>query len=161
MVKTCTRCGEQKPATREFYGSTPSGGLKGFCRTCMNKASRAYEENNKSRRRERDAKRAEAGKGARSSFDIGTKEDFFTKQNGYCPCCMKPIRRPEEGEIDHVIPLSRGGQHDPSNFLLVHRQCNKEKHGKTLVEHWAWRVNRGLDAENLGAKYGLLTRKRD
>ena len=55
-----------------------------------------------------------------------------------------------------MIPVARGGKDDASNFLLTHRQCNKEKHNKTLVEHWDWRVRVGLDKENLGRKLGLV-----
>jgi 5-methylcytosine-specific restriction endonuclease McrA len=122
----------------------------------MNKDSRDYEANNKERRRERDAKRAQAGVGARAGFDDATKRSLFRKQGGICPCCMRPIARPEEGQVDHATPLARGGKHHPSNFMLVHAQCNKEKHNKTLAEHWEWRVSRGLDEENLGRKHGLL-----
>jgi 5-methylcytosine-specific restriction endonuclease McrA len=154
--KVCTRCGEAKPATREFFGSTPSGGLRGYCRACMNKASRVYEENNKDGRRARDERRAAAGPGARASFDDATRRALFAKQNGVCPCCMKPITSIAVGEVDHVVPLARGGKHDVTNFMLAHRQCNKEKHNKTLVEHWEWRVQRGLDRENLGRKHGLV-----
>jgi 5-methylcytosine-specific restriction endonuclease McrA len=156
LSKKCTRCGEAKPATREYFGSTPSGGLRGYCRSCMNKASSEYEANNKDGRRERDAKRAKAAGGMRRSFDLATKRNLFEKQNGHCACCFKPIDRPESGEIDHVVPLERNGRDEKSNLLLAHAQCNKEKHNKTLTEHWEWRVRVGLDTENLGRKYGLI-----
>jgi 5-methylcytosine-specific restriction endonuclease McrA len=156
QTKTCTRCGETKTATRQFFGGTPSGGLKGFCRECEKKASRLYEANNKERRRERDSKRAAAGGGARRSFGDDMKCVLFLKQNGLCPCCFRYIERSEIGVVDHVTPLARGGSDDASNLLLTHAQCNKEKHNKTLSEHWEWRVRHGLDIENLGRKYGLL-----
>jgi 5-methylcytosine-specific restriction endonuclease McrA len=156
LGRTCTRCGETKLATREFFGSTPSGGLRGYCRACMNKISRKYEANNKSGRQARNSKRAEAGKGARAGFDLDTKRVLFRKQAAMCPCCMQPIAHLEDGEVDHVIPLSKGGVHSPPNFMLAHAQPNREKHNKTLAEHWEWRVSRGLDAENLGRKHGLL-----
>jgi 5-methylcytosine-specific restriction endonuclease McrA len=153
--RTCSRCGKQKPATREFFGSTPSGGLRGYCRACMNAASRSYEANNKDQRKQRDAKRAESGSGARATFDLQAKRSLFQKQGGICPCCMTPIGRPHDGEVDHVTPLARGGKHHPSNFMLAHAQCNKEKHNKTLSEHWEWRLRVGLDSENVGRKHGL------
>jgi 5-methylcytosine-specific restriction endonuclease McrA len=154
--KKCTRCGEEKRATREFFGSTPSGGLRGYCRSCMNRASAEYEANKKDARRERDAKRARAVGGLRRGFDTKTKQDLFRKQNGHCACCFKPIDCPESGEVDHVVPLERGGRDERANLLLAHAQCNKEKHNKTLPEHWEWTVRVGLDTENLGRKYGLI-----
>jgi 5-methylcytosine-specific restriction endonuclease McrA len=122
----------------------------------MNKASADYEAKNKDKRGERDKKRGEAGAGARAAFDDATKRVLFAKQNGICRCCMKPISSIAVGQVDHVIPLSKGGEHHPSNFMLAHSQCNKEKHNKTLAEHWEWRVLNGLDEENLGRKHGLL-----
>jgi 5-methylcytosine-specific restriction endonuclease McrA len=153
---TCSRCGETKPATRDFFGSTPSGSLRGYCRSCMNAASRAYEAKNKDRRRVRDEKRSEAGGGVRRSFDVATKRILFMRQHGICHCCFKSIGRPEAGEVDHIVPLERGGSDLSSNLMLAHAQCNREKHNKTLVEHWEWRVRVGLDTENLGRKHGLL-----
>ena len=43
-----------------------------------------------------------------------------------------------------------------TEFMGTRPKCNKEKHNKTLSEHWEWRVERGLDPENLGRKHGLL-----
>lgn len=155
-TKTCSRYSETKPANREYFGSTPSGGLRGYCRSCMNAASRTYEANNKERRRERDAKRARAGRGIRGSFDLSTKRNLFRKQHGVCSCCFEYIGRPEDGEVDHVVPLERGGSDLSSSLMLAHAQCNREKHKKTLVEHWEWRVRVGLDTQNLGRKHGLM-----
>jgi 5-methylcytosine-specific restriction endonuclease McrA len=67
-----------------------------------------------------------------------------------------PIVSADQDEVDHATPLSRGGRDDPSNFFLAHAQCNKEKHNKTLLEHWEWRVRQGMDQENLGRKHGLI-----
>lgn len=154
--KRCTRCGEVKPATREFFGSTPSGAPRGYCRACMNTASATYERNNKDGRRKRDVKRAAIHAEARAGFDDAVKRGLLKRQAGICPCCFRPILSIDLAEVDHATPLAKGGIHDPSNFMLAHAQCNKEKHNKTLVEHWEWRVRVGLDTENLGRKHGLL-----
>jgi 5-methylcytosine-specific restriction endonuclease McrA len=156
LTKLCTYCGQSKPATRDYFGSTPSGGLRGKCRSCVNEASRAYEKDNKEGRSVRDQRRKDRAGGERKSFDLVTKIGLYRKQNGYCVCCFTKIASPEEGEVDHVRPLTRGGADLPSNLLLAHAQCNREKHGKTLAEHWEWRVRVGLDSENLGRKHGLL-----
>lgn len=154
--KKCTRCGELKQATREFFGSTPSGGLRGYCRTCMNKASAKYERDNPDARQKRDAKRASIHPDARAPFDDATKRSLLKRQGSRCPCCFLPISSIALAEVDHSTPLAKGGLHEASNFMLAHAQCNKEKHNKTLLEHWEWRVRVGLDSENLGRKHGLL-----
>ena len=156
QIKRCTRCGEIKSATREFFGSTPSGGLRGYCRTCMNKASAEYEKNNKEGRRKRDEKRANTDPDARRGFDDSIKRSLLKSQAGLCPCCFLPITSISQAEVDHATPLTKGGMHHPSNFMLAHTQCNKEKHNKTLAEHWDWRVQKKIDTENLGRKHGLI-----
>jgi 5-methylcytosine-specific restriction endonuclease McrA len=156
QLKKCTRCGEVKFATREYFGSTPSGGVRGYCRICMNKDSANYERKNKEKRQERDSKRARAHPEARTAFDVSTKRALMKRQEGLCPCCVQPISAISDAEIDHATPLAKGGIHHPSNFIVTHAQCNREKHNKTLAEHWEWRVRVGLDEENLGHKHGLL-----
>lgn len=41
----------------------------------------------------------------------------------------------EEITVDHVIPLSRGGEHAVSNLLPACRSCNSSK-GKKLLGEW-------------------------
>ena len=40
-------------------------------------------------------------------------------------------------DIDHILPLSRGGTNDPSNLTLACATCNRSKGAKTLRE---WRA---------------------
>lgn len=68
MDKRCDCCGQKKPATREFFGSRPSGGLLGYCRTCEN-----YVRDNRTRRRQRDGKQAVTGNSVRAGFEIQKK----------------------------------------------------------------------------------------
>ena len=147
----CKKCLEWKPATREFFGGTGigTGSLRGTCRECAKKYSREFEKNNKDKRRARDQKRGATGDNARKGFNLDTKLRLFTKQNGKCVCCYKDIKSPAEGEVDHALPLSRGGLDEEFNRWLAHSQCNREKHNKTLREHWSWRVINGLDTESL------------
>lgn len=39
-------------------------------------------------------------------------------------------------ELDHVVPLSRGGRHEPENFAPACKSCNSSKGAKLLPE---WR----------------------
>jgi 5-methylcytosine-specific restriction endonuclease McrA len=41
----------------------------------------------------------------------------------------------EDIEIDHIIPLSRGGKHEPDNLAPACRSCNRSK-GAKLVSEW-------------------------
>ncbi|MGY4366106.1 5-methylcytosine-specific restriction endonuclease McrA [Bradyrhizobium sp. LB1.3] len=159
LTKKCTICGEEKPATLDYWGSTPAGNLRGYCNVCMNQRSRQYEAQNKEKRKVRDARRAARAPGARTGFGSTLKRELWDKQNGICPCCFQMIDFAENGEVDHMIPLAKGGVHDRSNFILAHSRCNRDKKDKTLEEHWDWRVKVGHDVENLGSKHGLVPPK--
>jgi 5-methylcytosine-specific restriction endonuclease McrA len=45
----------------------------------------------------------------------------------------------ERIEVDHVVPLSRGGRHSIGNLMPLCRSCNASKGGKLLVE---WKFSR-------------------
>lgn len=49
-----------------------------------------------------------------------------------CHLCRKKVPskawpHPLSASLDHVIPLSKGGPHEPSNVRLAHLRCNVEK----------------------------------
>lgn len=46
----------------------------------------------------------------------------------YCGSC-------ENIEVDHVVPLSRGGKHEIQNLVPACQSCNRSKHNK-LLEEW-------------------------
>jgi 5-methylcytosine-specific restriction endonuclease McrA len=57
-----------------------------------------------------------------------------------CAICGTPIdwdahpHSPAAYQLDHIIPLSRGGhRHEPSNLQAVHRYCNRLKSDKNTV----------------------------
>lgn len=63
----------------------------------------------------------------------------------YCGCVLD-LRRRVRGtspsnnavEIDHVLPLSKGGKHTKDNAVLACRVCNREKAVKTLEEYFIY-----------------------
>ena len=38
--------------------------------------------------------------------------------------------------IDHVVPLSKGGEHAPSNWKTAHSICNMRKGNLSVEEFW-------------------------
>ena len=142
MTQTCTKCGETKPATREFFGSTPSGGLRRSCRPCMAAHSRRHNAANPEQRAARNEARKQ--RGGHFVADTRLKKRLYERQGGLCMCCGSKLILLHDAEVDHANPVARGGGHQESNLILAHSQCNREKHAKTLDEHWAWRVRVGL-----------------
>lgn len=45
----------------------------------------------------------------------------------------------EKIEIDHVVPLARGGKHEPENLAPACRSCNRSK-GASLLSEWLERT---------------------
>jgi 5-methylcytosine-specific restriction endonuclease McrA len=55
---------------------------------------------------------------------------------GLCDVAVDPDLQwpdPFSGSLDHVVPLSRGGAHDPGNVQLAHLRCNTVKGNRIEV----------------------------
>lgn len=52
-------------------------------------------------------------------------DDVIQRDEGRCGICGDPVMGPLE--MDHIIPLSRKGTHEPENVQLAHRLCNRRK----------------------------------
>ena len=57
----------------------------------------------------------------------------FDRDRGMCGICREPVDRNEKWHIDHVVPLSKGGQHSYANVQLSHATCNCKKHDKFVA----------------------------
>lgn len=57
--------------------------------------------------------------------------EIKTRFEGRCAYCFTLVAKPE---IDHVIPVSRGGLHVASNVAPACRWCNRSKSGRDLME---------------------------
>lgn len=68
-----------------------------------------------------------------------TKEDIqklLIKQNHLCNECKINLT---EYDVDHIIPLSRGGSNGPDNLQLLCPPCNGSKNDKTPEEWRQWK----------------------
>ena len=63
---------------------------------------------------------------------------LFVAQNYICPYCNKNlyIRFDDPPEIEHKVPLSRGGSNHISNICIAHASCNREKYTMTDEEYF-------------------------
>ncbi len=61
------------------------------------------------------------------------RNEIYSRDRGYCYLCGKPIKR-KDLELDHVRPLSRGGEHSRANVKATHRRCNRSKGNKLVSE---------------------------
>lgn len=51
---------------------------------------------------------------------------LYLRDNKTCTICYTSVKR-GEGSIDHIIPLSKGGEHTYRNCALAHKLCNTRK----------------------------------
>jgi 5-methylcytosine-specific restriction endonuclease McrA len=62
-----------------------------------------------------------------------TTKNVWKRDNGICQYTGKKLNS-NEGNIDHIIPKSRGGETDWSNCVLSHKEINAKKADRTPDE---------------------------
>ena len=136
------------PRTAEYFYVDKTGHVSSMCRTCM----KAWRKRDHAKNRERDNTRSmryysENGERyenyrtryyARKLFNGGkfTHEELdilYKQQKGCCWYCGEFVGL--TFDIDHRVPVSRGGPSDISNIVISCRACNREKRDK-LPHEW-------------------------
>lgn len=65
--------------------------------------------------------------------------------NGCCGICKRPIAKGKGFHIDHIVPLSKGGEHSYGNTQPAHQSCNLKKGAKEIKD--IERIAKGSDPE--------------
>lgn len=65
-------------------------------------------------------------------------KQVFERDNYTCQYCNKAGGLLE---VDHIIPISKGGNNHLSNLTTACRRCNRQKKDKTVEEFIEWRKN--------------------
>ena len=81
----------------------------------------AYEQN-------RRAKKAAGGK-----LPVDIVYRLLELQKGKCACCARPLKGMYH--LDHIMPISRGGENTERNVQLLLPQCNLSKNAKDPIEY--------------------------
>lgn len=63
----------------------------------------------------------------------GTLPKIRKAQGGRCAICRVKVVGP--GHFDHIIPLARGGTHEPRNIQLLCAPCNLRKSDRDPITH--------------------------
>ena len=61
-------------------------------------------------------------------------EKLWHKQKGICAGCKdkQPVIL-GDATFDHIVPISRGGEHSIKNGRMVHKSCNSSKGSNDLI----------------------------
>jgi 5-methylcytosine-specific restriction endonuclease McrA len=90
--------------------------------------NRKHPERARALRRKQDAKRRAV---ERECFvEYVDHRVVFERDKGICGICRKRVNLNSQWEIDHVIPICRGGAHAYANVQLAHPRCNRSKFTK-------------------------------
>lgn len=150
--KVCHKCGVNKHLSEFHRQASGPGGRRTTCKACRKiehrenpeparlRVARARSKNPEYMRGWREANATRVAvhhlvRQRRQSSTLGVSLDYLevviTKlRDEPCWYCGSA-----GGEVDHVVPLSRGGLHHPSNFAPCCRSCNASK-GNKLVGEW-------------------------
>ena len=132
QTKACNRCQTTKPVT-EFYRSTAmADGLQIYCKPCLNAYQATYVKTTKGK----DALRRgmatwRAKKAGLPTGRLPSMDTMKRAQRGLCAYCQKPL--PEKFELEHVIPISKGGGTTAENCVLACKPCNRRKRTRTWI----------------------------
>jgi 5-methylcytosine-specific restriction endonuclease McrA len=158
-TKRCTKCLRELPFDAFIRHPRGAFGLHPRCKACRNIEHAAYYSANRDRLlakeqlqrekrrdqlfrwRAKNPERSVAHEARRrASRAAAAINDFTAEQwqaskeyfNGHCAYCGEPC---EALTQEHMIPLSRGGNHTAANIVPACRWCNSRKHDRTLMEY--------------------------
>lgn len=147
--KLCCRCRKFLPMSAFYVGK--DGYPASVCRPCQAEQSQESRRRHPERLdrtriadrlRSRDARRrAQVAsyrnwatyrarkRSAKTTMVSGDWERILLEHDHRCAYCLKNFDRLE---MDHVIALSRGGDHSPENIVPACRSCNARKHNRPV-----------------------------
>lgn len=140
--RECSRCGASKALTEFYKNKKGLGGFTADCKTCNKAVSRKWRTNNLDQKRA-SARRSSSKRRAVKRgcvCDDSTLESIRAFQGddcAYCGCVMDFSYNhyaPNKATLDHVLALSRGGDHVRSNLVIACNSCNMSKGTKTPTE---------------------------
>ena len=157
--KQCSTCGEYKHISEFCKDKSRGDGRSYVCRTCHSIRSKRYDSANKEIRRDRQRKYIEENRGllrertrlwgrnhkdkkaerarnrrawkknSAGKITLTEWEDLKNKYGNRCLCCG---RMDVDLTLDHIIPLSKGGENIIDNAQPLCRGCNGGKRDKTI-----------------------------
>lgn len=83
-------------------------------------------------RRKANAKARRARKKNTVVVEVVRPDEIRARDGNRCGLCGgkvsdKPYPHPLSASLDHIVPLARGGSHEPANVHLTHLRCNLKK----------------------------------
>ena len=144
--KLCLSCSTMRPLTDFSPSKRGLGGVSSYCRACANArpTDRETIRRNTAEYRVRHPERWRAlhrlsqfkRRTLLAAAADGTITDEVLREiyaRTHCCYCRQPISE-KKRTLEHIIPLSRGGQHSVTNIAMACFSCNSSKSYKTPEE---------------------------
>ena len=134
------KCKNEDQKTKLLNENNPhwKGGIS-FCKQHINNRSKIWRDKNLDKisiyNRTNKLKRKGA-KGSHTNEDI---RKIYELQKGRCAYCKKKVNK--KYHVDHIIPISKGGNNDKYNICISCPTCNLKKWNKTPDQ---WAFERGM-----------------
>jgi len=125
--RRCSMCGRYKPLSQFARDRRKRGGVRSYCLACSAKKAREYRKQYKERARRShrvaQAKRRAEKRHAGGAFTATDWLHVLDRYGHQCVCCGAT----EDLQIDHIVPLSKGGAHNIDNIQPLCGFCNRHK----------------------------------
>jgi 5-methylcytosine-specific restriction protein A len=69
----------------------------------------------------------------REALTARQRNSIFEACNGVCSYCQGTVLYTEPWDVDHIVPVARGGTNDRANLTLACATCNRKKHIKAVA----------------------------
>ena len=129
VKRLCVMCGT-------MYVNSKAQCQQRFCRACRMKKKRILWRTSRSKRRARNRNNG--------PHETVIHHAVFDRHGWVCGICLEPVLRdadalnPLSAQLDHIIPLCRGGTNVYGNSQCSHRLCNQKKYSKdfAVIKQW-------------------------
>ena len=122
-TKVCTKCGLEK-SLPDFRKRSNSNSYQSWCRKCESTYAQKEAPNSFWTRLKNNLKRK-----YQEDFDFTpTEMKEALGEPHRCYICGDLIQDRSDAELDHVVPLSKGGETCLENLRWTHKVCNRLKH---------------------------------
>ena len=141
--KQCSKCGEDKFVNEFSRDKSRKDGLCTQCKLCVSVRMVTYNLTERGvilRRVKYNNRRAKkkGNGGTHTAEDVKRQGDMQKWMCWWCgPGCAGYCK--DKYEVDHIVPIDKGGHNDPSNLVISCQHCNRSKKDK-LPEEWIGRL---------------------
>ncbi len=63
-----------------------------------------------------------------------TIQRVWLRQKGICPACRQMLKEAEDWNLHHILPKHDGGNDKISNLTLLHANCHRQVHIRSVLD---------------------------